>query len=58
MQEGGRSLIFGFFPTPSQLIKTPTFIILAKGVKSPILFLCIKNRRQYLSRVLPILAVA
>ena len=30
MQEGGRSLIFGFFPTPSQLIKTPTFINLSK----------------------------
>ena len=46
IQEGGRLLSFRFFPAPLHLIKTPTFINFSKGVKSPILFLCINDRRQ------------
>ena len=52
MQEGDRLLIFRCFSHPLSLTETPRLLILAKGVKSPISFLCIKNTRQYLSRVL------
>ena len=46
-----------FFPPLRTLLRSPRLLVLAKGVKSPILFLCIKDRRQYLSRVLRILAI-
>ena len=55
-QEGGRLLIFRFFPTPLHLIKAPTFINFSKRFQKST-FRSIKDRRQYLSRVLPILAV-
>ena len=44
-------------PAPHTLLRPPRLLNFVKGFKSPILFLCIKDRRQYVSRVLPILAV-
>ena len=55
IQEEDRLLVFRFFSPPRTLLRPPHLLILAKGVKSPILFLCIKDRGQYLSRVLCIL---
>ena len=49
----GSILMFRFFFPPSYtLIRPPRLLILAKGAKGPVSFLCMKNRRQYLSRVL------
>ena len=42
---GGRLLIFRSFYLPRTLSRPPSLLILAKVVKSPILFLCIKNSR-------------
>ena len=55
LQEGARLLSFRFFLTISHLIKTPTFINFSQSCQKR--FLCIKDRRQYLSCVLRILAV-
>ena len=57
IQEGGRLLSFRFFTTYSTLLRPPRLLILSKDVRSPVLFLCIKYRREYISRALPILAV-
>ena len=55
IQEGGTLIVF--FPPPCTLLRHPRLLILAKCFRSPILFLCGKNRKQYLSRVLSKLAV-
>ena len=50
--------MFRFLPTPLHFNKTPTFINFSKRYqKFNFISICIKDRRQYLSRVLPILAV-
>ena len=55
---GGSLINFSIFsPPPRTLLRLPRLLILEKGVKSPILFLCIKDKRQYLSRALPVMAV-
>ena len=57
IQEGCHLLIFRFSSSPYTLLRPPCLLILAKGVKSPILFLYIKDRGQYLSCVLHTLVV-
>ena len=57
IQKEGCLLIFRFFLTHHTLLRPPRLLILAKDVKSLVLFLCIKDRRQNLCGVLPILAV-
>ena len=45
IQKEGRLLIVRFFSTPPRmLLRPPRLLILAKGVKSPILFICLKHK--------------
>ena len=58
IQKEGRLLIVRFFsPPPRMLLRPPRLLILTKGVKSPILFICLKHKRQYSSRALRMLVV-